>query len=149
MATIDSFDISVYNTYALRIMLVERYNQELRTDQASTIPSQVFAQQVAPQMKMSEMDLLFGIIAYHTPWAYFFSPIKYIRRSPFAFYRVAPSLGTLMEQEVVEEKLDKYECSSSEEEEEKKVLQKCFKTLNKLNRWLGEIIGRMGGLLPG
>ena len=33
--------------------------------------------------------------------------------------------------------------------EEKKVLQKCFKTLNKLNRWLGEIIGRMGGLLPG
>ena len=35
------------------------------------------------------------------------------------------------------------------EEEEKATLQKCFKQVDKLNSWLGFIVGRIGQFLQG
>ncbi len=144
--TVDKLDKSVYDTYALRTRMLEQINQELRLDQASSVPPQVFYLRSYPLL--SEMELLLGIIPYHTPWAYFFPPKKFIRRSPFG-YRMALSLGTLSEQEKLEEKLAQFHCNTSEEKAEKEILLNCFKMINKVNGWLGHIIGRMGSLLPG
>lgn len=149
MTTIDKLDLSVYNLYAIRTKMIEQINQEYRLDQASSIPPQTLIMDIYP--KLSEIDLLLGIVPVHAPWAYFYPPKNYFaqRRSPFAFYRVAPSMGTLDQQEKDEENLANTSCSTKEEEEEKKVILSCFKEVKKLNSWLGFIIGRVGQFLQG
>lgn len=149
MATIDKLDISVYNLYAMRTKMIEQINQELRLDQASSIPPQTQILNIYP--KLSELDLLLGVVPFHTPWAFFFPPTRFglVRRSPFAFHRVAPSIGTLEDQQKMEELLEDFPCHTPEEKKEKEILKKCFKELTKINGWLGFIIGRIGQFLQG
>jgi len=149
MATIDKLDLSVYNMYAMRTRMVEQINQQYHLDQASSIPPQI--QMVDNYPKLTELELLLGILPLHTPWAYFYPPKKFrfIRRSSFSFFRVAPSLGSLEEQEREEKTLDSIECSTAEEVKEKAALKECFKQVGEINRWLGFIIGRVGQFLQG
>lgn len=149
MTTIDKLDISVNNTYAIRTKMIEQINQQLRLDQAASIPPQTQVVDIYP--KLTELDILFGVVPYHTPWAYFFPPkrFRFLRRSPFAFYRVAPTLGTFEEQEETEDRLAALETQTAEEKDEKEIIQACFKQLNKINSWLGFIVGRVGQFLQG
>lgn len=149
MTTIDKLDISVYNLYALRTRMIEQINQQYHLEQASTIPPQTYL--LHTQIQLTEIDLLLGVVPLLTPWAYFFPPqlFRKMRRTPFSFSRVAPSLGTTEEQEKALAALQKFPCSTPEEENEKKALIACFKQMDKINNWLGFIVGRIGQFLQG
>jgi hypothetical protein len=149
MATIDKLDLSVYNLYAVRSMMIEQINQQLRLDQASSIPPQIQVLDIFP--KLTELDLLLGIVPLHTPWAYFYPPLRFRsrRRSPFGFARILPSLGSQEDQDLAEEKLASVECRTNEEEKEKEALKSCFQQISKINGWLGYIVGRVGQFLQG
>jgi hypothetical protein len=149
MTTIDKLDISVYNLYAIRTRMIEQINQQIQLDKASIIPPQIQVLDFYP--KLTELDLLLGVVPMHTPWAYFYPPQKFrrVRRSPFSFFRVAPSLGSLEEQEVTAQTLEAVLCRTPEEETEKQALKGCFKQMEQINRWLGHIIGRVGQFLQG
>jgi hypothetical protein len=149
MATIDQLDISVYNLYALRTRMLEQINNELRLSEASTIPPQTSVVDYLP--KMTELDLLLGVAPVVTPWAYFYPPKQFrtIRRSPFAFFRVAPSLGSLEQQDEDEEKTESVVCETDEEENEKSAMLGCLKEIRKINNWLSFIVGRVGQFLQG
>lgn len=149
MTTIDKLDLSVYNLYALRTKMIEQINQQYQLDKASSIPPQTTVMNMYP--KLTELDLLLGIVPLHTPWAYFYPPKKYgfVRRSPFAFFRVAPSLGSLEEQEQEARVLESVVCFTPEEEKEKDTIKGCFKQIEQINRWLGYIVGRVGQFLQG
>jgi len=149
MATIDQLDISIYNLYAIRTRMTEQTNQELRLGEAASIPPQTILLDTFP--KLSELDLLLGVAPVVTPWAYFFPPkrFEHIRRSPFAFFRIAPSLGSLEQQEEDEEKVGSIECESIEEEKEQQAILGCLSQIGKINEWLSFIIGRVGQFLQG
>lgn len=149
MATIDKLDLNVYNLYAIRTKMIEQINQEMRLDQAASIPPQTQIVDIFP--KLTELDLLLGIVPLHTPWAYFYPPQKFrfTRRSPFAFFRVAPTLGSFEDQDESERQLDNIECKTPEEEKEKAAIKGCFKQVAQINRWLGYIVGRVGQFLQG
>jgi Family of unknown function (DUF5399) len=149
MTTIDQLDLSVYNLYAMRTKLVEQVNSQLRLEEASSIPPQTLVLDIYP--KLTELDILLGIVPLNTPWAYFFPPKHFnaLRRSPFAFYRVVPSMGSFKDQEEDEQNLNDTEAETEDEKEEKEVLKKCFKQIDKLNSWLGFIVGRIGQFLQG
>jgi hypothetical protein len=149
MATIDQLDISVYNLYALRTRMLEQINNELRLNEASTIPPQTSVVDYLP--KMTELDLLLGVAPVVTPWAYFYPPKQFrtIRRSPFAFFRIAPSLGSLEKQDEDEEKTESVVCETDEEENEKSAMLGCLKEIRKINNWLSFIVGRVGQFLQG
>lgn len=149
MATIDNLDLNIYQMYAMRTKMIEQINQQLRLDQAASIPPQTQVLDIYP--KLTELDLLLGIIPLGTPWAYFYPPKKFrdIRRSPFAFFRIAPSLGTIDDQEKLEEEIAETEVGSPEENRQKEKILACLKEINKLNSWLGFIIGRVGQFLQG
>ena len=149
MATIDKLDLSIYNLYAIRTQMVEQINQQLQLDKDSSIPPQTLIMNISP--KLTELDLLLGIVPMFTPWAYFYPPKRFrsVRRSPFAFFRVAPSLGSLADQDREEALLDSVPCRTLEEEKEKAMIKNCFKQVGQINRWLGHIIGRVGQFLQG
>lgn len=148
MTTIDKLDISVYNLYAMRTRMIEQINKQFRLDQAASIPAQTQVLDIYP--KMTELDILLGIVPLHTPWAYFFPPpqFRFMRRSPFS-YRVIPSLGNYDEQADEEQKLENILCNTDDEKQEKETLKKCFREIEKLNNWLSFIIGRVGQFLQG
>lgn len=147
--TIDKLDISLYNMYAVRITMIEQINTQLRLGEASTIPPQTQLVDLFP--KLTELDILLGVIPVTTPWAFFFPPQRYqrVRRNPFAFFRVAPSFGTLEEQAKEEARLEQFPCETEEQEKQKAVLLKCFKQMNKINEMLSYIIGRIGQFILG
>lgn len=149
MATIDQLDLSVYNLYALRTKMIEQINQQYQLDKASSIPPQTMVVNVYP--KLTELDLLLGVAPLHTPWAYFYPPKKYgfVRRSPFAFFRVAPSLGSLEDQEQEVKILEAVLCTTPEEVKEKELIKGCFQQIDQINRWMGYIVGRVGQFLQG
>ena len=149
MATIDNLDISVYNLYALRTKMVEQINRDFRLEEASHIPPHTFVFDIYP--KLTELDLLLGLIPVRTPWAYFFPPKKFglLRRSPFTFSRIAPSFRTLDMEEEEMAMLNAIECHTKEEKQEKEAIAGCLKQLDKLNEWLTFIIGRVGQFLQG
>jgi Family of unknown function (DUF5399) len=149
MATIDKLDISVYNLYAIRTKMIEQINTQYRLDQASTIPGQVSIVDAFP--KLTELDLLLGIVPLATPWAYFYPPkaMRFARRSSFAFFRVAPTLGSLKDQEEDFQTLTGVECNTPEEQKEKEAISGCFSQLDQINGWLGFIMGRVGQFLQG
>ena len=149
MATIDQLDISVYNLYAVRTRMLEQINNELRLGEAASIPPQTAVVDYYP--KMTELDLLLGVAPVVTPWAYFYPPRQFrtVRRSPFAFYRIAPSLGSLEKQDEDEQKAETVVCETAEEENEKKAMIGCLKEIRKINNWLSFIIGRVGQFLQG
>ncbi|PJD98208.1 MAG: hypothetical protein CK425_00550 [Parachlamydia sp.] len=149
MATIDQLDLSVYNLYAIRTKMLEQIDQQLSFKSAASIPPQTQLVDIYP--RMTELDILLGIVPLHAPWAYFYPPRKLrdLRRSPFAFYRIAPTLGSNEEQEESESALAAIICETPEEEQEKLAIKNCFKQINKINDWLGFIIGRIGQFLQG
>lgn len=149
MATIDNLDLAVYNTYAIRTKVIEQINAQLRLDQASTIPPQISMVDLYP--KLTELDLLLGVVPLATPWAYFFPPKTFdkIRRSPFSFFRMVPSIGSLKDQEDDSEELAQTPTHSADEEKEKAVLTRCFKQMDKINGMMSFIIGRIGQFLQG
>lgn len=149
MATIDQLDISVYNLYAIRTRMLEQISHEFKLSDAATIPPQTQIVDIFP--KLAELDLLLGVVPVVTPWAYFFRPKKFrrLRRSPFSFSRVAPTLGSLDQYEEDAAAVGSVECHSPEEEQEKEAMLGCLKQIDKLNDWIGFIIGRVGQFLQG
>lgn len=149
MATIDNLDVGIYVQYARRTSMVEQTTQQYHLDEASSIPAQIKVLDSYP--KLSEMDILLGVGRIQTPWATFLPPPKFRfqRRSPFGFFRVAPSLGSFEEEEENERELEEIECSTEEEENEKEKLKGCFEQIKKINNWMGFIIGRVGQFLQG
>lgn len=149
MTTIDKLDVGIYLQYARRTNMIEQTNQQYHLDQASSIPAQLQVLDFFP--KLSEMDVLLGTGMVENPWAFFLPPSKFRfqRRSPFGFFRVAPSLGSFEEEEENEKELDDVLCESEEEEHEKKALKKCFEQIKKINSWVGFIVGRVGQFLQG
>jgi hypothetical protein len=149
MTTIDKLDIGIYLQYARRTNMIEQINQQYHLDEASSIPAQIRVIDFYP--KLSEMDLLLGVGTIQNPWAFFFAPPKfrYQRRSPFGFFRVAPSLGSFEEEEENERQLDEIQCETEEEEKEKKALKNCFEQIKKINNWISFIVGRVGQFLQG
>jgi hypothetical protein len=75
MTTIDKLDLSVYNMYAIRTRMIEQINQQYRLDLDVTIPPQT--QMVDNFPKLTEIDILLGILPLHTPWAFFLPPTKF------------------------------------------------------------------------
>jgi len=148
-STIDQLDLSVYNLYAIRTKMLEQIDQQLSFKSAASIPPQTQLVDIYP--RMTELDILLGIVPLHAPWAYFYPPRKLrdLRRSPFAFYRIIPTLGSDQEQEESESALAAIICETPEEEQEKVAIKNCFKQINKINDWLGFIIGRIGQFLQG
>lgn len=149
MTTIDNLDISVYRLYAQRTKAIEDTNKQYRLQEAATIPPQTYVVDTLP--KLTELDILLGVVPYHTPWALFLPPKAFnnVRRSSFAFWRVVPSLGTNEEQAEDERKLASAQCHTPEEREQQQMISGCFKQINKLNDMLGHIIGRIGQFLQG
>lgn len=150
MATIDKLDLSVYNLYAIRTRMIEQTNQQLRLDQASSVPPQIQVLDIYP--KLTELDILLGIVPLHTPWAYFFPPTKFRgkRRSPFGFSRLLPSIfDSQEEQDVMEQAVASTLCATSEEEQEKQTIMRCFDQISTINRWMSHIVGRIGQFLQG
>lgn len=149
MTTIDKLDIGIYVQYARRTQMLEEIGAEYHLDEAASIPSQLVVVNLHPQMQ--EMDLLLGIVPVQNPWGFFPPPplYRFQRRSPFGFFRVAPSLGSFNEEEEAEGKLDDVECETEEEEKEKIALKSCFGQIRKINSWLSFIIGRVGQFLQG
>ncbi len=147
--TIDKLDIGIYIQYARRTELVEQIKQQYHLQEAGSVPAQALIVDLYP--KLSELDLLMGVAAMETPWAYFYPPKRYPeqRRTPFAFYRVLPIFGSLEDQEKEEKKLDDIECSTEEEEAEKSTIKKCFKKITELNDLVRYIGGRIGQFLQG
>jgi len=147
MATIDNLDISIYDLYARREILVQEINQQLRLEEAGNIPPQTNVLSLNPEL--SQLDILLGVVALHTPWAHFFPPKSKLRRSPFVAHRVASTLGSLEDQAALFEYIEAIPCGSPEEEEKKHKILSCFKELDKLNEWMGFIFGRKGQFLQG
>lgn len=149
MTTIDKLDISVYNLYAIRTKMIEQINQQYHLEEAGTIPPQINI--VNTNVQLSELELLLGVMPMHTPWAYFFPPKTFgaLRRSPFAFHRIAPSMGSFEDQAKDLAIVQATQCNTPEEEKEKAALTACFKQIDKLNNWLGFIVGRVGQFLQG
>lgn len=149
MATIDRLDLDIYIQYARRTQLIEQINRQYHFEEAASIPPQT--QLVALYPKLTEMDLLLGVSAVQVPWAYFFPPpqYRYQRRSPFGFFRVAPSLGSFEKEEEDKQKLEEVECETEEDEKEKTTLKGCFTQIEKINQWLSFIVGRIGQFLQG
>lgn len=149
MATIDQLDLSVYNLYAIRTRMIEQINEQLQLEKAGAVPPQTYVLDMYP--KLSELDILLGIVPLFTPWAYFYPPknFRIQRRSPFSFFRVVPSIGSLQDQAEEEEKLASIECNSPEEEQEKAAIVRCFAQIDKINGWLSFIVGRVGQFLQG
>jgi hypothetical protein len=150
LATVDNLDINVYNLYAVRTKMVEEINQQLRLDQAASIPPQTQVINYFPSL--SELDILLGTVPLATPWAYFLLPPKKFtesRRTPFSFARVAPTLGSLDDRERIMERVESVEVHSKEEKEEKEKILACLKEIDKVNSWLKYIVGRIGQFLQG
>ena len=149
MATIDKLDLSVYNLYAVRTRMIEQINQQLRLDQAGSIPPQIQIMDIYP--KLTELDILLGIVPLHAPWAYFYPPkdFKTKRRSVFGFSRILPSLGNQELQDQAEQAVASIICRNTDEEQERQALKGCFAQISKINEWLSHIVGRVGQFLQG
>lgn len=147
--TIDQYDLSVFNQYAIRTMMNEQINQQLRLREAASIPPQIQIVDIHP--RMSEFEMLLGGVQMYNPWAYFFPPKRFrtSRRSPFSFSRVVPSFGSVLRHDEELALLDTIPCYTSEEKEEKEAIKEVLKKLKTINNWMGFIVGRMGQFLQG
>lgn len=149
MPTIDKLDIDVYNLYAIRTRMIEQINQQYHLEQAGSIPPQTNV--VNANIQLPELKLLLGDVSGPNPLAFFFAPLKFytLRRSPFSFSQIAPTMGSFEEVEKSYQKLQSIQCDSPDEEKDKVTITNCFKEISKLNGWLGFIVGRIGQFLQG
>jgi len=147
MVTIDKLDMGIYVQYARRTQMLEQISEQYHLEQASSIPAQIRVYDFSP--KPLEIDILLGSRITQTPWAYFFPPPKFRfqRRSPFGFFRVAPSLGSFEKEEEDEDRLEEIKCETEDDKKAKKILKSCFAQIEKINEWMGFIIGRVGQFL--
>ncbi len=149
MTTIDKLDIQLYFNYAYRIEMVEKINQQYRLDLAASIPPQTYLLDINP--KLSELDLLLGVVPVLTPWAYFFPPqtFKNQRKSPFTFSQVLPGLDDQTSDMEEEDRIEEVACSSIEEKNEKAAILGFIKQKRKLNEWLIHIVKQVGRFIAG
>lgn len=149
MTTIDKLDIGIHVQYARRTQFNEEIQHEYRLSEAGTVPAQTAVVDLHP--RPADLDLLMGVTTSHAPWAYFFPPQRFFsqRRSPFAFHRIAPSLGSEEQQEADIAKLQSVKCSTPEMKHERGVLMKFFEQIEDLNDMIGFIVGRIGQFLQG
>lgn len=145
MTTIDKLDISIYDLYAKRQVMVEQINQQFRLSQALEIPPQTQVLNLHPEL--TQLDILLGIVPLNTPWAYFFPPKNKLRRSPFVAHRVASTLKGSLSDTIWT--IQDVPSNSEQDEEEKRILVRCLKQLELLNEWMGFIFGRKGQFLQG
>lgn len=147
--TIDKLDINVYIDFAQRAEMVEQITAQYGLEQAASIPPQIRMVDFFP--KLSEMDLLLGVITVTTPWALFLPPsfFRQRRRSPFSVSRIIPSLGDEEEHEALQNRIGSVKCETPEEEREKAAILACFGQMDKINEWLSHIIGRIHQFLQG
>jgi hypothetical protein len=146
MATIDKLDIGIHNLYARRTELLEEI-ERFRLPETSAIPAQLTL--VDFYARPSELELLLGNAVPHIQWAEFQEPKKFRtrRRSSFAFYQVAPTLGSREKQDEDERHADETECETAEEEREKTSILACFRQIKQINDWLSHVVGRIGQFL--
>ena len=149
MTTIDQLDQNVHNLYAIRTQLVAETNQQFRLEEAPSVAAHTYIQNI--NVQPTHLDLLLGYIPAATPWAHFMPPKKFneTRKNPFTFAKIAPSLQDTEEEGGLFAALLGVSCKTEEEENQKKSILEGFKVINKLNSWLGEIIGRIGQFLQG
>ncbi len=149
MATIDKLDMGIYVQYARRTEMLEQINEQFHLNEAASIPAQIKVEAFYP--KPLEIDILLGSRITQTPWALFPPPPTHQlrRRSSFGFFRVAPTLGSFEKEEEDMNRLAQIECSTEEEKKEKQILQTCFQQIEKINGWMGFIVGRIGQFLMG
>lgn len=147
--TIDQLDLSVYNMYAVRTMMNEQIQAQMRLSEAASIPPQIQIVDIFP--RQNEIDLLLGIIPLNAPWAYFYPPkkLRFLRRGPFAFHRVAPSFGSVTRHDEELALISSTECESAEEKQEQAALMGMLKQMGNINSWMGYIVGRIGQFLQG
>lgn len=149
MTTIDKLDIAIHIQYARRTQFIEQVSDEFRLKEADQVSAQLQIVDFYP--RMSELDLLLGVVPRHAPWAVFYPPDTFNsqRRSPFAFHRVAPSLGSIDKQQADMAKLASVKTSTPEEKGEKETLTSCFETIEEINDLIGFVVGRVGQFLQG
>ncbi len=149
MPTIDKLGLDVYRDYAMRITLTQETNNQLRINEASTIPAQL--QMVDISARLSEFDLVLGITSQALPWAYFYPPKNFrgLRRNPFAFFRVCPSFGSLADQERIEEAIENVPCKTPEDEAQKEKIKLCMKKMGWINYMINYVMGKVGQFLQG
>lgn len=149
MTTIDKLDLNVHNLYAIRTKMIEQINQQYHLEHAASIPPQTAMVDIYP--KLTELDILLGIVPIHTPWAYFFPPknTRALRRSSFSKYRIVPSMGSVESQDELLNAIEQMECSTPEEAAEKAAITSCFSQIQQINSWMSFIIGRIGQFLQG
>ena len=147
--TLDKFDIGIYIQYARRTELIEAVRQQFHMPEAAGVSAQALIVDLYP--KLSELDLLMGVTAVATPWAYFYPPRRYSaqRRSPFAFHRIITLFGSEENEMKLEGAVDQVPCSSDEDEQEKKTIKNVFGQIRKINELIRYIGGRIGQFLQG
>ncbi len=149
MPTIDKLGMDVYRDYAMRITLTQETNNQLRINEASTIPGQL--QMVDISARLSEFDLALGFVHKSTTWAYFPPPKNFgkQRRNPFAFFRVCPSFGSLADQERIEQEIEDIPCKTPEDEAQKEKIKQCMKKMSWINYMINYVMGKVGQFLQG
>lgn len=149
MTTIYDFDLAVHIQYARRIQFNESEMEVYGVRSVDAIPSQVQVVDVYP--RQSELDLLLGVVPRHAPYAYFYPPQGFdtLRKAPFAFSQVAPSLGSAEKQVSDMQRVAGFKCSTNEEKLEKGALTQCGETLGNINDDVGFVVGRVGQFLQG
>lgn len=148
MATIDDLGIQVHSLYAIRTTLAEETYKEFRLQEAASIPPQTTLFDTFP--KMTNMSAVVGEVPV-TTWAFFFAPKGFYqtRRSPFAFYRIAPSLGSLEKQDEDEALIASIPVMTEEEKQEKEAVLQLIDVVRKVNDWINFIWARVGQFLQG
>jgi hypothetical protein len=149
MATIDRLDIAVNYQYARRIEFVETIWKELHLERSTAVSDDALVVDLLP--KRSEVELLLGVIETRAPWAYFYAPPSFQtqRQSTFAFFRIAPTMGSLAQQAADAAKVATTQVHSREEVEEQSALAQFFSSVNDINQMIGFVTGRIGEFLKG
>lgn len=148
MATIDKLDIGIYMQYARRSEMVEKINQQYHLYEAGSIPPQITLFDLSP--RLSEFDMLLGVVSVLTPWAYFFPPKNFTerRKSPFTFASVLPELlsgpNGSHNVEAIIAKIQSVPCKTPEERAEQTALISFLKQGGKINEWLTHVIKQIG-----
>jgi hypothetical protein len=149
MTTIDQLDQSIHDLYAIRTQLVAETKKQFHLEEAPSVAAATYIQNISIQP--SHLDLLLGYIPSATPWAYFSPPKRFneMRKTPFTFGRIAPSLEDIDEESELFSRVEGQECDDQEEEKKKESILETFKMIHQLRSWAGEIIGKMGQFLQG
>jgi len=170
MTTIDKIDGEWYQEYARAVQEMETTFKNLRIgslQEARVVQPHTWVESL--DIKVPLVDLLLGLYSPDRKTiAFFTKPFSTQRRSPFGYFLIAPSLGTLEQQEEDAEKIrrvrimdEEREGESGEEEESedkgkqsaatnksriekrrKSALEEMYELLQDLNGWLLEIKGK-------